>query len=99
MRKKNKLIIWPTYFDLKKTRKEGRRIPKSLAVSSPKILEVKHALEKLGFNYEVILDAGYPKTPWLKTGLIIVTKTGPKHQIIKKIAKQLLTIRDTSPKK
>ena len=34
-------IIWPVYFDINKTRKEGRRVPKSQAVLSPKIAEVK----------------------------------------------------------
>ena len=43
MRKQDKMIIWPAYFDSTKTRRDGRRIPKSLAVPSPKILEIKDA--------------------------------------------------------
>ncbi|MEM2972176.1 MAG: signal recognition particle subunit SRP19/SEC65 family protein [Candidatus Bathyarchaeia archaeon] len=89
MRKQDKIIIWPAYFDSTKTRGEGRRVPKSLAVPSPKISEVKEAVEKLGLEHEVVLDAGYPKTPWLKTGLLLIKKTSAKEQIIKKIAKQL----------
>jgi len=38
MQKQEKIIIWPAYFDSTKTRKDGRRIPKSLALPSPKIL-------------------------------------------------------------
>ena len=61
MRKQDKIILWPAYFDSTKTRGDGRRILKSLAVPSPKILEMKEAVEKLGLDYELVLDAGYPK--------------------------------------
>ena len=98
MRKQDKAIIWPAYFDQTKTRKQGRRVPKSLAVQSPKIAEIKIAAEKLGLKHEVIVEKGYPKTPWLKTGMIMVEKKGSKEQIIKKIAKQLLKIRSEPSK-
>jgi len=89
MRKQDKIIIWPAYFDSTKTRKDGRRIPKNLAVPSPKILEIKDSVEKIGLEYELVQDAGYPKTPLLKTGVILVKKNAAKDQIIRKIAKQL----------
>ncbi|MCW4047136.1 MAG: signal recognition particle protein Srp19 [Candidatus Bathyarchaeota archaeon] len=93
MRKQDKAIIWPVYFDQAKSRSEGRRVPKSLAVPSPKIDEVAEAARKLGLEHEVRPDVGYPKTPWLKTGMLLIEKKEPKEQIIKKIAKQLLKIR------
>lgn len=99
MRKKDKLVVWPAYFDSTKTRREGRRIPKSLAVPSPKILEIKEALEKLGLDYELILDAGYPKTPWLKTGMLLVTKDSVKNDMIRRIAKLLVKIRSEAATK
>jgi len=93
MRKQDKAIIWPAYFDQAKTRKEGRRVPKSLAVQSPKIAEVTAAALKLGLKHEVSAEAGYSKTPWAKTGMLLVEKTGSKEQTIRKIAKQLLKVR------
>jgi signal recognition particle subunit SRP19 len=99
MRKQDKIIIWPVYFDSTKTRGNGRRIPKSLAVPSPKILEVKEAVEKLGLSYEVVLDASYPKTPWLKTGMLLVMKKEPKEKVIRKIGKHLLKIRSSTTRK
>jgi len=96
MRKQDKIVIWPAYFDSTKTRGDGRRIPKSLAVPSPKIMEIKEAVEKLGVDYEVVVDAGYPKTPWLKTGMLLVKKTETKDQVTKKIAKELLKIRSAT---
>jgi len=99
MRKQDKIIIWPAYFDSTKTRKDGRRVPKSLAVPSPKILEIKDAVEKIGLEHELVADAGYPTTPWLKTGMLLVKKNEPKDQIIRRIAKQLLRFRSTSTTK
>src|SRR3990170_1798340 len=90
VRKQDKTIIWPAYFDLAKTRKKGRRVPKNL--------EIKEAAEKLGLKHEVIVEKGFPKTPWLKTGMILVEKKGSKEQIIKKIARQLLKIRSEPSK-
>jgi signal recognition particle subunit SRP19 len=98
VRKQDKAIIWPAYFDLTKTRKQGRRVQKSLAVQSPKILEVQEAAQKLGLKFEVVADKGYPKTPWAKTGMLLVEKKGLKEQIINRIAKQLLKARNEKPK-
>ena len=99
MRKQEKFIVWPVYFDQTKTRKNGRRVPKSLTVRHPKIAEVTTAVAKLGLKHEVTLDVGYPKTPWLKTGMILVEKDGSKEQVIRRIANQLLKIRSESSKK
>jgi len=99
MRKQDKIIIWPAYFDYTKTRGDGRRVPKSLAVPSPKILEIKEAVEKLGLSYEVVLDAGYPRTPWLKKGMLLVTKKESKEKLIRKIGKHLLKIRSATVRK
>ena len=98
MRKQDKFIIWPAYFDQTKTRKNGRRVTKSLAVQHPKIAEVTMAVEKLGLKHELGSEAGYPKTPWLKTGMILVEKQGSKEQVIRRIANQLLRIRSKHPK-
>jgi len=93
MRKQERIILWPAYFDSTKTRTEGRRIQKSLAVPSPKSLDVKEAAEKLGLEAELVAESFYSKTPWLKDGMVLVKKKEPKEQTIKKIARQLLKIR------
>jgi signal recognition particle subunit SRP19 len=96
MRKQDKAIVWPAYFDVSKTRKEGRRVPKSLAVQSPKIVEVAAAAASLGLKHDIVVDAGYPKTPWVKTGMLMVEKAGSKEQTVKRIAKQLLKVRSSA---
>ncbi len=89
----NQAIIWPVYFDIAKSRKKGRRIPKNCAVAAPKILEIKQAAEKLGLRNEINLEARFPKNPWAKTGVLIVEKKEPKEAIIQKLAKQLVKIK------
>jgi signal recognition particle subunit SRP19 len=96
MRKQEKIIIWPSYFDSARSRIDGRRISRSLAVAAPRVAEVKEAAEKLGLACELVPDAGYSKTPWLKTGMLLVEKKGSKNQTISMIAKQLLRIRSAA---
>jgi signal recognition particle subunit SRP19 len=93
MRKLDKAIIWPIYFDAAKSRKEGRRVPKSQAVQSPKIVEIKEAADKLGLENEMRVEAHFPKNPWFKTGMLLVEKNQAKETIIKNLAKQLVKIK------
>jgi signal recognition particle subunit SEC65 len=64
-----------------------------LAVASPKILEIKEAADKLGLKNEINATAGYPRTPWAKTGMLSVEKNEPKEQIVLKLARQLAKIK------
>ncbi|MDR0797649.1 MAG: signal recognition particle protein Srp19 [Nitrososphaerota archaeon] len=93
MRKSDNTIIWPVYFDVTKSKREGRRVPKNLAVISPKILEIKEAADKLGLQNNINPTAGYPKTPWLKMGMLSIEKNEPKEQIVLKIAVHLAKIK------
>lgn len=96
MRKLDKSIIWPVYFDAAKTRKKGRRVPKNLAVLNPKVEELQMAANRLRLKNEVVEGLGYPKVPWQKSGSILVEKKTSKEQIIRNMAKQLAKIRSES---
>ena len=94
MRKQNKIVIWPVYFDSTKARRQGRKIPKKYAVPNPKLDEVCKALDKLKLKYEVVADAAYPKMPWRKTGVIYIEKgKESKLKILKKIGETLVKVR------
>ncbi len=96
MRQQDKVIVWPAYFDSTRTRKNGRRIPKNLAVLMPRALEIKEAADKLHLICELVPDTGYAKTPWLKPGMVLVKKgKESKEAIIQRIAKQLQKTRNT----
>jgi signal recognition particle subunit SRP19 len=96
LRKQDKVIIWPAYFDVARSREDGRRVPRSIAVASPKIAEVKEAAEKLSLTFEVFPDAGYPKSSWLKTGMVLVEKKGSKNQTVTMIAKKIVNMRSVA---
>jgi len=93
MRKQDKVALWPAYFDSAKTRVESRRIPKELAVSSPRLDELQRAAERCGLQTEVVPEVKHPHAPWQKTGLILVSKSAPKVQIIRRVAKELYNMR------
>ncbi|MBS7606378.1 MAG: signal recognition particle subunit SRP19/SEC65 family protein [Candidatus Bathyarchaeia archaeon] len=91
MQSRDGIVIWPVYFDSTRTRGEGRRLPKNLCIPSPNIGIIEGALKKLGLNYEVFPESAYPRTPWIKSGFIIVRKTGrSKSQILREIARELV---------
>jgi len=89
MRKQDYIIMWPVYFDSSKSRRSGRRVPRSLATPSPKVPEIVEAAEKVGLTCETALDVSYPKCPWLKTGVILARKRGSKGKMIQRIARNL----------
>ncbi len=92
MRRQNKIFLWPTYFDTNKTRKEGRRVPKKLAVSAPKLEELQRAAKRLGLQPTVISDAAHPISPWQRSGLLVIPKKETKGKTLTKIAKELVKL-------
>jgi signal recognition particle subunit SRP19 len=93
MRKQNKLVLWSIYFDSNKTRRGGRRVPKKLAVSSPKIEELQRVARRLKLQPETVFDATHPSSPWQKSGALVIPKKEPKVQILNKVAIELLKLR------
>lgn len=89
-----KTIIWPAYIDSKRTQKEGRKIPKENAVSSPKIREISRAARKLGLNPEVESDKAYSKSWWENSGRVVVDKNMSKRDILLKISNTIKGFRD-----
>jgi signal recognition particle subunit SRP19 len=89
MRKQEKYIVWPAYFDQSKTRSEGRKIPKSQAQQAPRLEEIMKAAQKLGLQPEIRPELAYPAQPWQKTGMLLISKKGSKLEMMRKIAKEL----------
>jgi signal recognition particle subunit SRP19 len=93
MRKQNKIFLWPVYFDANKTIADGRRVPKKLAVSAPKLEELQMAAKTVGFQTEIVSDVAHPSAPWRKTGLLVVPKKESKGKTLKSIAEELSNLR------
>jgi len=93
MQKKGKIILWAVYFDSTKTRAEGRKIPKSYAIQSPRIEELEKVVQRLGLQSQTVAGAAHSREPWHRTGFLVVSKEGSKTQTMLKIAKLLPNIR------
>jgi signal recognition particle subunit SRP19 len=93
MRKQDKYVIWPQYFDQNRTRSKGRKIPKNQAQPAPRLEEIQKAAQRLGLTPETVPELAYPATPGQKTGMLLINKKGSKLEIMKKIAKELATQR------
>jgi signal recognition particle subunit SRP19 len=93
MRKRNKIVLWSVYFDASKSRAEGRRVPKKLAIQSPKLTELQQVAGRMGLQPELKYDAAHPSNPWQKTGMLIFPKTDSKNVILQLMAKELTNLR------
>lgn len=93
MRRKDVIILWPVYFDVSRSRREGRRLNKKLCVSSLNLSMLEKAVKNLGLNYEVYSEASYPRLPWIRMGFIAVNVSGKsKSQILKDVASELIRL-------
>ncbi|ENN96542.1 Ribonucleoprotein complex SRP, Srp19 component [Methanocaldococcus villosus KIN24-T80] len=81
------MIIWPAYIDKNKTRKEGRRVPKNLAIENPNLKDIEKALKKLGLEGKIIRDKRYPRQHWEVCGCIELDYKGNKLKLLKEICK------------
>ena len=89
LRKNKRIIVWPLYFDAKRSRSSGRRMPRTLAVKSPSIDDIFEAADRLGLNPEVDKEAAHPSNWRDRTGLIAVEKRDSKTKTLKALAKEL----------
>jgi len=88
------LIFWPQYFDLKKTRSQGRRLPKNLAIEKVSIEEVAAAAKRLEYQVQIEPILKYPKSWWEESGRVLInTKGKKKFKVIKEIAKEIKKMR------
>ena len=91
MPEKDKLVIWPIYFDIARSRGEGRMVSLQEAINEPTLDLVITAALKSGLKPEIEREKMHPKT-WHQAeaaGRILVAKNGPKSAILKRIAGSL----------
>lgn len=81
--------LYLAYFDKSKTRGQGRRVPKDLAVERPRLEEVVEAVKRLGLEARVVEGARYPRCWWDSKGLVLVEKKMRKEELLRKVASLL----------
>ena len=85
------ITLWPEYFDINRTRAEGRRLPKSLCVENPDIDIIAKGAMLLDLEYEMYEEMSYPKSPRAKHGCVRVERgVMSKTELLPKIGKILV---------
>ncbi len=87
------IILYPAYFDLGRTRAEGRRVPKKLAVESPSVEDIERAAKALGLEPTVQPEAAYSRTHWRREGRVLVRADYYKSSILRRIAERMKAAR------
>jgi signal recognition particle subunit SRP19 len=86
---KDKLVIWPLYFDSDRSRSGGRMVSTAEGFSNPTLDDLITAAIRSGFDPEVEREKRHPKTWHESAGRIQLPKKAPKSMVLKKIAKNL----------
>ena len=90
MAKKDKpMVLYPAYFDSGRSREEGRRVSKSLAVPAPKVDEIHAAARSLGLQSLIDPDKAHSSTPWEKEGRVLIQGNYVKTSVVRRIAEKL----------
>ena len=93
------IILWPAYFDSRRARADGRRVPKSLGVERPSAEEILKSVKALGLNASIHQGKAHPSSWWESDGCVSVEKTLSKAELIGKVAPKLKEIRIQNPVK
>ena len=83
------VVLWPRYFDQRRSRAEGRRVAVENAVRDPDAKWVHAAAEKAGYDAELDADARDPFRTWKLVGRVIVKGKGGKEATIRAVASHM----------
>ena len=83
------IVLYPAYFDLGRSRDQGRRVAKRWAVESPTVQEIVTAAKALGLQPQVEEEKAFPSTPWRKEGRVLVRADYFKTSILQKVAQKI----------
>lgn len=82
-------ILWPSYFNVKLSRAQGRRIPKAYCIENPNVDAISAVLKSLKYSFEVEPGKAFPSKWWKNEGRIVVDTDMAKTQLITEIGKKL----------
>ncbi|MGN1044510.1 MAG: signal recognition particle subunit SRP19/SEC65 family protein [Candidatus Methanomethylophilaceae archaeon] len=88
----NAIVIWPEYFDRKRSRAEGRRLPIELCVDNPSLDIIAKGAMILDLEYKIFEDMAYPADWAAGSGCVRVEKGKmPKTALLNEIGKILVS--------
>jgi signal recognition particle subunit SRP19 len=84
------MIIWTASVDRGKTRRQGRKIPRSLSIDSPRLSELEAAARSLSLDPTPKTGASRPSSWWERSGYLLVERrNSSRAEILKSLAKQI----------
>jgi signal recognition particle subunit SRP19 len=84
------IIYWPQYFEAKRSRANGRRVPRKFAVDKVKPSDIATAAKRLGYNVQQENIYKYPRSWWDDSGRVLIDIKGKKKsKVLIEIAKEL----------
>ncbi|MHA1985187.1 MAG: signal recognition particle subunit SRP19/SEC65 family protein [Promethearchaeota archaeon] len=87
------LIFWPQYFDLKRSRSKGRRLPRKFAIERVTTNIIAKAAKNLGYNAVVEQGYKYSRSWWDDPGRVVLDAKGKKKsKVLLEVAKEIRKI-------
>ena len=87
-------VLWPAYLDATKTRGEGRRVPRAIAIENPTVEEIAAAVEQIGYEAVVDRDKTYPRELEPRGRVRVKDVEDAKNDLIQAVAAYLSAMRD-----
>ncbi len=83
-------VYWPQYFDIKRSRSDGRRLSKKLAIDKVSADIIAKAARQLGYKAELESNYKYPRSWYDDPGRVLIdTKGKKKSKVLLEVAKEL----------
>ncbi len=89
MRRRDRLVLYPCYFNRSLSRGEGRRVPLNLAVKNPSAESIFKIAEKLGLDPILQREKHHPARWFYREGRVLVKRVDKKTNILRAIAEEL----------
>lgn len=83
------VVLYPTYFDASRSRAQGRRVGKDVALASPTLEEVREAARRAGYRVEAEEGSAHSSRPWKREGRVLIVGGGKKTEILHAVAREM----------
>ncbi|MEE9379226.1 MAG: signal recognition particle subunit SRP19/SEC65 family protein [Candidatus Lokiarchaeia archaeon] len=84
------IIFWPQYFDAKRSRSNGRRLPKKFASEKVSLEDIAKAARNLDYNAAIERGYKYSRTWWDDAGRVLIDIKGKKKsKVMLEVAKEI----------
>ena len=89
-------VLWPIYFDIRRSRADGRMVPKNQAVEEPTCDEILLAAKTCGFKGDIDAESAFPGEWHKARGRVHVVRTCAKSELLRKVSTELKRMRQKS---